>query len=176
MAKRIFTVFFVSVLSLGYLSVGVSPSGERKLASCADPLAETNILPLPGGLFGEIKDEALRKSTMDFYLFLSKVEMQALAGRQAIQSMYGLSSPAAVSVLPTLTPFDPKASQFATGHLWGNIQGNHVPSNFTVGSSLPSLTVPPYTIGYTAQNVAASPVKGISFGVTNATNHKVGAF
>ena len=197
MAKRIFTVFFVSALSLGYLSVGLQPSGERRLASCVDPVAEANTLPLPSGLFGEIKDEALRKSTLDYYLFLSKVEMQALAGRQSMRAAYGLSdSPA--SAFPTIAAFDPKANAFATGFLWGSFGENQARGPFTIGNSMPaSLTIPPYTAGVIGespvkapegilfppynqqaanQKIIYSPTVGTFLPLANSANHKIGTF
>lgn len=175
MAKRIFTVFFVSLLSLGYLSVGLFPAGERRLASCQDPVAEANIFPLSGSLFGEIKDEALKKSTMDYYLFLSKVELQALAGRQAIQNMYGLGAGVPVPALPTISAFDPKANAFATGFLWGQFESKQPQNAFTVGGSLPQLTVPAYTLGYSNPTAMNPSVKGLAFPAMNGANHKVGA-
>jgi hypothetical protein len=176
MAKRIITVFFVSILSLGYLSFGLVPKAERRLASCVDPVAEANLLPLPGGLFGEIKDEALKKSTMDYYLFLTQVEMQALAGRQSVRAMYGLSDSAPASILPTITPFDPKANAFATGFLWGQFESAQPNSAFTVGKSMPQVSVPPYTLGYVNPSLTASAVKGLAFPSSNGANHKVGTF
>jgi hypothetical protein len=196
MAHRIFTVFFVSILSLGYLSIGLLPSGERRLASCVDPVAEANTIPLPSGLFGEIKDEALKKSTLDYYLFLTKVEMQALAGRQSMRAIYGLSD-APASALPVIAPFDPRANAFATGFLWGSFGDNQARSAFTVGSSLPSLTIPPYTAGIASdgavkkpegvlfppynqqaanQKVIYSPTVGTFLPSANSANHKIGTF
>lgn len=177
MAKQIFTVLFVSVLSLGYLSVGLhQPSGERRLASCADPVAEANTLPLPSGLFGEIKDEALRKSTLDYYIFLSKVEMQALAGRQSIRNMYGLSDTVSLGALPQIMPFDPKANAFATGFLWGQFESNQPNSAFSVGNAMPKLSSPATNLGYVDPASYASAVKGTAFPSMNAANHKVGTF
>lgn len=193
MAKRIFTVLFVSVLSAAYLSVGVSPPGDRKLASCADPVAEANLLPLAGDLFGQIQDEALRKSTMDYYLFLSRVEMQALAGRQSMRAMYGVRDLAPVSVLPTFAAFDPKAGAFATSSPWGNMAFEGQAQNtFSVGNAIgsvgssPSIADPavkaPAGMLFapsnpaTTQRLTQSPAMGIFFRSVNAPNHKIGTF
>lgn len=199
MAKRFFTVLFVSILSLGYLSVGLLPSGERRLASCVDPVAEANILPLPSGLFGEIKSEALRKSTMDYYIFLSKVEAQALAGRQSIRAMYGIKDAAApASVLPAITPFDPNANAFATGFLWGSFGDNQARNSFSVGTALAGnqvispntagiagglvkrpegvLFFPPHNQQAANQRAALSPTAGTFLPSANAANHKIGTF
>lgn len=199
MAKRIFTVFFVSILSLGYLSVELVPSGDRRLASCVEPVAEANILPLPSGLFGEIKDEVLKKSAMDYYIFLSKVEMQALAGRQSIRAMYGIKDAAPTSVFPDIVSFNPNANAFATGFLWGSFGNYQAPTSFTVGASLPGtlatqpsatagaaaglvkkpegILFPPY--GQQAMNRQAtysSPVMGTFLPSANAANNRIGTF
>jgi len=200
MAKRFFSVLFLAVISLGYLSSGPQPAGSRGIA-CIDPVADTNILPLPGKLFGEIQDEALRKTTLDYYLFLTKVEMQAIAGRQSIRAMYGINDAAPASVLPSIAPFDPAGNQFATGFLWGGFADSQTKDSFKPGASLPGLTIPPYTVGYSVanaksspentaqgilfppynqqfekQSVAASPNAGIFFPATNRASPKIGAF
>jgi hypothetical protein len=194
MAKRFLSVLILAILSLGYLSVGVQPAGSRRIA-CIDPVADTNVLPLSGKLFGEIQDEALRKSTMDYYLFLTKVELQALDGRRSIRAMYGLKD-GAPSAMPTVSNFSLSGNVFASGFLWGQM-GDIKPQPRV----LPGLAIPPYTLGYSAaeaeaspaktargilfppynqpsvsQSVAASPTAGAFFPATNRANPKIGTF
>lgn len=116
----------VSLLGLAIGCLAFSPplgSSSRGIA-CVDPVVNT--LAFPEQLFGQIQDQALRKSTLDFYLMLSQAETNALVGRQSIRAMYGLSdSPMASGTLyapPAIVNFNAASNPFgATGFLWGNL-------------------------------------------------------
>lgn len=179
MAKRILSYLCLSLLSAGFLSVNFKPGGNRGIA-CIDPVVEANILPLSGSLFGEIQDEALRKSTLDYYLFLSKVELQALAGRQAVFSAYGMKNSSPVSLFPQIQNFQMGGNTFANGFLWGEL-ANGQKDSLSVEKNQPSLSIPPYSSFFTSAKAAgpagAMPAGiggGIALPSANIPNHKIG--
>jgi hypothetical protein len=96
-------------------------AGSRTLA-CIDSLG--TVFPIHSQLFSQVQDEALKRSAMDYYLFLSGIELNALMDRQSIRSAYGLG----VGLFPTGNLYAPPSvvnfslshNPFgATGALWG---------------------------------------------------------
>jgi len=144
-------LFRASLAGLAAACLFLQPSpapSNRGIASCVDPTV--NVLPFPELIFGKVQDEALRNSAMQFYLLLSQVEANALSGRQAIRSSYGIiDSPSVGASLyapPSVVNFISAANPFgATGHLWGNINAlNSVAKTTGINGGITSV---PSTLG-----------------------------
>jgi hypothetical protein len=109
--------------------------GVRKLASCEESLAPASF-PMESQLFSHIQDEALKKSALQYYTFLTQIEMNAIQGLESARTMYGLpkmSVGAGVNLYgpPTIVNFSLSSPANYQGS-WGLLPGIQAPESNSI--------------------------------------------
>lgn len=117
--------------------------GQRRLASCVEETVQSP-LAFDSQLFSHIEDEALRTSALQYYAFLTQVEMNALKGLDSARTMYGLPSLSVGSASnlyapPTISNFQLQANPYHLGS-WGVI-----PTSSSANPVLSSALAPSFT-------------------------------
>ncbi len=134
--KHPFTVFSLLILTAISLSAFFPEnSARRKLASCEESVAPVSF-PMESQLFSHIQDEALKKSALQYYTFLTQVEMNAIQGLESARTMYGLPQMsvgvgANLYAPPTIANFSLSSSSNYLGS-WGQIPGLQAPESNSI--------------------------------------------